>query len=228
MTIMDASHEDEPPPPFVVASLVDPEGTFADSHALQRFYDNNNTIDEEIPMQLQNKQGGKCCISCCDYRRAVIFTSGLETLFSVFWIVAYYADSKLMIGEGGLNEDVMILINKGNQAHAILNGLMIVSSACAFAGALRYNGPLVVFNIFGIALSFVIGLIIRIRTTENLNLYNPAYEYSTNWFVVIMTAMASILFVYPQVMFILEVNAGILSKRTYPREEYSCCCVSAK
>jgi len=34
------------------------------------------------------------------------------------------------------------------------------------------------------------------------------------------------LWVYPSVGFVMEVHKGIMSRETYPREEFSCCCIN--
>lgn len=31
---------------------------------------------------------------------------------------------------------------------------------------------------------------------------------------------------YPSVMLIIEIRSGIMTRETYPREEFSCCCTS--
>jgi hypothetical protein len=219
----------EESPPLVVVAIAPPEVEFEEDSRV--YYDRTaipmNIPEEEIPMDLQEKLGGKCC-GWCDYRRAAIFSAAAEAVFSVFWIIAFYADSKMMIDEGGLDEEIMVLINKSNKLHAIISAITICSSFCAFVGALKYDVSFVAINIYWIMLAFIFGLIFRVRTTANLNLYNPAYQYSTNWFVVFLTAAAGILFVYPQAAFIQEVKLGVLSKETYPREAYSCCCLSQR
>jgi hypothetical protein len=218
----------EESPPLVAVELAPPEVEFEEDSRV--YYDGTipmNIPEEEIPMNLQEKVGGKC-FGWCDYRRAAIFSTAAEAAFSVFWMVAFYADSKMMINEGGLDEEIMVLINKSNKLHATINAITIFSSFCAFAGALKYNVSFVTANISWMMFAFIFGLIFRVRTTANLNLYNPDYEYSTNWFAVVLTAAVDVLFVYAQAAFIQEVKLGVLSKETYPREAYSCCCLSQR
>ena len=45
---------------------------------------------------------------------------------------------------------------------------------------------------------------------------------------IIMTAGFTAAFLYPHIGFILEVKKGIMTRDTYPREEFSCCCVTAR
>jgi hypothetical protein len=226
---MDANNEYGKSAHAVVVAIARPEVEFEEDSRV--YYDRTaipiNIPEEEIPMDLQEKIGGKCC-GLCDYRRAAIFAAAAQAVFSVFWIIALYADSKMMIDEGGLDEEIMVLVNKSNKLHAIINAITIFSSFCAFVGVLKYNISFVAYNIYWIMLAFILGLMFRVRTTANLNLYNPAYQYSTNWFVVFLTAAASTLFLYPQAAFIQEVSLGVLSKETYPREAYSYCCLSQR
>eukprot|EP00980_Cylindrotheca_fusiformis_P031213 scaffold25998_cov122-Cylindrotheca_fusiformis.AAC.6 len=216
--------QEEDPSPFAVAVMVDPEGAYPDQETYYDTFRVTNGLDEEIPMQLQLKQGGKCCGSLCDYRRAAIFSAVAQAVSSLIWILAFYMDSRQMVEDGVLNEQVMIMINKANQVHAIINGMTIISSTFAFYGAMKYRAPFVGVNIMWLVLSVCADLIVRIQTTNNVNTFNPAYEYTTSWFALCLAAFVNAVLIYPQVSFIREVNYGILSEHTYPRERYSCCC----
>jgi len=44
------------------------------------------------------------------------------------------------------------------------------------------------------------------------------------WIRLVIEVIAFLIWVYPLVGFIHEMNKGIMSKETYPREAYSCCC----
>lgn len=48
---------------------------------------------------------------------------------------------------------------------------------------------------------------------------------SLNIPVTIAAGVAMCLWIYPHVGFIVQVRRGIMSKETYPRQQYSCCCV---
>jgi len=171
------------------------------------------------------RQAGLCCGGWCDYRRATIIVVSVEAVTSLLWILAFYVDSWNLIYTSDLtDEGMMHIINDSNQLHAVLNGITAMSSFLAFIGSLRFAISAISWNIVWIMLSFLGGILIRVRTTDNLNLYNPSYGYTTNWFPVILMGALSALFIYPQIAFIQEVKIGVLNQHTYSREAYSCCC----
>jgi len=45
---------------------------------------------------------------------------------------------------------------------------------------------------------------------------------------IVIQAVLTLFFMYPHIGFIMEVHSGIMSAETYPREEFSCCCVSSR
>lgn len=148
-----------------------------------------------------------------------------EATTSLLWILAFYVDSFNLIYTSDIkDEGMMHIINDSNQLHAVVNGISVISSFLAFIGVLQFKTSTITCNIVWIMLNLMGGILIRIRTTENLNIYNPYHEYNTNWFAVVLTAVLSALFIYPQLAFIQEVNAGVLNQHTYRRESYSCCC----
>lgn len=44
----------------------------------------------------------------------------------------------------------------------------------------------------------------------------------------VLTAIFTLLWVYPSVFLSVEIKKGIMTKETYPREEMSCCCVDRR
>ena len=53
-------------------------------------------------------------------------------------------------------------------------------------------------------------------------------ELAFNTYMIIsyvLTAVLTVLWVYPSVFLSIEIKKGIMTKETYPREEMSCCCV---
>mmetsp|Transcript_18958 Transcript_18958/g.46954 ORF Transcript_18958/g.46954 Transcript_18958/m.46954 type:complete len:84 (+) Transcript_18958:1601-1852(+) len=56
-------------------------------------------------------------------------------------------------------------------------------------------------------------------------------ESSFNTYMImnyVITAILTLLWVYPSVFLSVEIKKGIMTKETYPREEMSCCCVSKR
>lgn len=211
-------------PPMVTAELAPPG--FVDAECPSTHPDDIviSSTDSSTPRET-GRRGGLCCGSWCDYRRATIVAISAETVMSLFWILAFYVDSWNLIYTSNLtDEGMMHIINDSNQLHALVNSITVVSCFLAFIGALRFSISAISWNIIWILLSFLAGILIRLRTTANLNIYNPSHEYQTNWFPVVVSGILSALYIYPQIAFIQEVNSGVLNPRTYSRESYSCCC----
>jgi hypothetical protein len=43
-----------------------------------------------------------------------------------------------------------------------------------------------------------------------------------------LTIIFTLLWTYPSIFLAMEIKKGIMTKETYPREEFSCCCVSRR
>lgn len=205
-------------PPMVMAQHVPPN-----------FVDSECPSNQEIVIPAEShggeRQGGLCCGGWCDYRRATIIAVSAEAVTSLLWILSFYVNSFNLIYTSDITDQgVMHIINDSNQIHAVVNGIAVVSSILAFISALQFKISAIIWNIVWIMLGFMGGILIRIRAADSLKRYNPSYEYDINWFAVVLTAVLSALFIYPQLAFILEIRAGVLNQHTYSRESYSCCC----
>jgi uncharacterized membrane protein YqjE len=149
------------------------------------------------PNQFQTKQGSKCCGCCCDYRRAVITLNILYIIFGVIAVLGLV---------NSISEDAY-------RQQATLAGVGVFFSIVAFVGAYRYNIHMVGFNILFMIISFIA----TIALEEDSN--------GDKDFPFVVQGLVMCVVIYPHVGFMYEVRTGILSAETYPREEFSCCCV---
>jgi hypothetical protein len=62
-------------------------------------------------------------------------------------------------------------------------------------------------------------------TEEDQEAIERLVKYSIIASYVILGAITA-LWIYPSVMLVTEIRSGIMSRETYPREEFSCCCTS--
>mmetsp|Transcript_18966 Transcript_18966/g.46975 ORF Transcript_18966/g.46975 Transcript_18966/m.46975 type:complete len:112 (+) Transcript_18966:37-372(+) len=95
----------------------------------------------EVPMHEQEKQGGKCCGGCCDYRRAVIVLCIISLVFSIISIVnpslssAYDSQSEL--------EQII----KDHSTNLLIIGIVhILMTVVALVGAVIFNFYMVSFS----------------------------------------------------------------------------------
>jgi len=179
-----------------------------------------------VPIYEQEKQGAKCCGCCCDYRRAVIIISIIFIVSGIISILGASTNSQMMQTGNDFDDDqVEDKLDKISRLSAIFYGIGLAASIASLIGAVHYKIALVAVNVIWMMIQYVAVIIISettlssIEDTSDLDVSSPIASYIIN---LIVTG----LFIYPHVGFIHEVKNGIMSRETYPREEYSCCCVN--
>ena len=190
-------------------------------------------VDMGMGMHKQEKQGSKCCGCCCDFRRAVIILAIIFIIFNILSLTASLSAFAIPGSVIGVDDDeVLEFMDERMKYGAILSGIGLFSSIVALVGAKQYNVTLVGFHIMWILVELVISIILNINAIKEANIvfaddedYVEQYPSIVGY---IIEGIVALLFVYPHVGFIHEVRAGIMSKETYPREVYSCCCVDGR
>jgi hypothetical protein len=184
------------------------------------------TVAADSPMYSQTKQGSKCCGCCCDYRRAVITLSILFIIFDIIFVIGY-TQGTLGIQVVDLDDDSLLDdVEDTYRQQAILTGLGLFASIVAIVGACRYNIYMVGFNVLYMTVSFIVNIVLTMTTAFN-TLEEDYYGDEDLPLPIVSFVFQGVLlcvYIYPQVGFMSEVKAGILSAETYPREEFSCCC----
>mmetsp|Transcript_133467 Transcript_133467/g.198389 ORF Transcript_133467/g.198389 Transcript_133467/m.198389 type:complete len:212 (-) Transcript_133467:161-796(-) len=185
-----------------------------------------------VAMHLQPKQGAKCCGCWCDYRRAVIVIAIVFIILSVIALVGALSSFAIPGSAININDDEVLEVWEDNlKTQAILNGISLFFSACALAGARQYNIYLVGSNIIWLIVQWIVGIFLSIANLDDVNTVKDDdlfVEYQPNVAGYVINALITLLFIYPHAGFIHEVKRGIMSAETYPREEYSCCCVDRR
>ena len=185
----------------------------------------------DCPMREQEKIGSKCCGVCCDMRRAVLIVDAIFVCLSaLFLLLLSIADSQIQ----GMDEDeareitedadeVREIMEDAITVAAILCGLGVIGFAIPFYGAMKFNVPMLSYGVFWLCCDFVASMITTIIFKRKENDASETYLASFCPTIVIQ-AICHGLIIYPHVGLILEINKGIMSQATYPREEFSCCC----
>jgi hypothetical protein len=99
----------------------------------------------------------------------------------------------------------------------------------ALLGARFYNIPMLCLVIIWYVVDVILYIIFLMKQVDDINNVDgitEAYRYPIGSFVVY--AVVAALWIYPHAGLILEIKRGIMSRETYPREEYSCCCVDKR
>ncbi|CAJ1934364.1 unnamed protein product [Cylindrotheca closterium] len=194
----------------------------------------------EVPMHEQAKQGGKCCGGCCDYRRAVIVLCIISLVFSIIGIVNPALSQAFQAEEYPELEQI---VKDHNTSLLIIGIVHIVMTVIALVGAIIFNFYLVALYVLWSILNLIISIVLQQQMVGDLLDWVDAQtddaawgttdqdqlETAFNTYMIInyvITALFTLLWVYPSVFLSVEIKKGIMTKETYPREEMSCCCVS--
>mmetsp|Transcript_4571 Transcript_4571/g.6748 ORF Transcript_4571/g.6748 Transcript_4571/m.6748 type:complete len:224 (-) Transcript_4571:207-878(-) len=184
-----------------------------------------------VPMMEQEKMGNKCCGCCCDFRRAVIICNIILLVFAVIGFIFVISGRTVDTGSYSLDDDSAYDTYFAIEIVTLV--VTILMNICAILGAIKYNVGMVLVP----AIWYVVEYIISVA---NAFIYCSAWEDEIeekhgNYVdaecnvppgIVITGLAITIIWIYPHVGFVKEVKAGTMSEETYPREEFSCCCVA--
>mmetsp|Transcript_18957 Transcript_18957/g.46948 ORF Transcript_18957/g.46948 Transcript_18957/m.46948 type:complete len:207 (+) Transcript_18957:1161-1781(+) len=194
----------------------------------------------EVPMHEQEKQGGKCCGGCCDYRRAVIVLCIISLVFSVIGIINPSLNQAYQDQEYPELEQIV----KDHSTNLLIMGIVhIIMTVIALVGAVIFNFFMVAIYVFWSILNLIISIVLQQQMVGELLDWvekqtddaswsasnQDELESSFNTYMImnyVITAILTLLWVYPSVFLSVEIKKGIMTKETYPREEMSCCCVA--
>jgi hypothetical protein len=184
--------------------------------------------DGGLAIHDQEKQGQKCLGCCCDMRRAVIIISIMYLSFSTISLVFLLGfESLRMATKDAFDDDVLLeTIEHGYFVQSIFVGIGVVASMCSLVGAIQYNIYLVAINIVWLITEYIATVVIEMLAyLEIEESYAGTQNIRMPWASWVISAIIiSAFFIYPMVRFIREINLGVMSRETYPREEFSCCC----
>ena len=93
--------------------------------------------------------------------------------------------------------------------------LDIIFSIVAIVGAIQYNVIMVGLTVAWLVIQFVHTVVVVIIVGGTV-------------LDIVLSVVITALFIYPHVGFIREVKSGVMSRETYPREEFSCCCATER
>jgi len=171
------------------------------------------SVPDATPTELGEKQGRNYCF-CCDMRRAVI-------LLAIFALI-----QNAILTFGALTGSITINVDNNNVEGGTTNvdepiaplwaiGYIFLCLMYIFqiVAAVKYN----VCMLATVAVVDIIGFIYTLLAAMNAS--SKAVEYA--WAV--LGFIAYLIFFSPVVLLIREIQTGIMSEATYPRESHSCC-----
>lgn len=182
----------------------------------------------------EEKQGGKCCGSCCDFRRAVIVLSIIGIVYWVIILILGLTGVGVGIARAGqfseLDDDAaniaatvssLVALGAGIlTAIAVVNMIFFIFQ---LVGALKYNMCMLVTCLVVNLIQLVYNVVTGFTNPSTMPDGTESLAF-TIISAIINLIIYILLFIYPLGMLIKEIKGGIMSEATYPREAYSCCC----
>lgn len=170
------------------------------------------------------KQGGKCCGCCCDYKRAVIVMAIIGIVYMALLLIL--GTTGAIVGGVYAAQADDDELSTGLAIASGVTGVLAIGYAIGLCfyifqlfAAIKYNPcmliTVLVFNCLGFGYS--------IWYQVAINQYNDDGGANLAGAIVGVCIFFA-LEIYPTVGLLLEINKGIMSAETYPREAYSCCC----
>ncbi|VEU36924.1 unnamed protein product [Pseudo-nitzschia multistriata] len=182
------------------------------------------TPEAEVPMKDQEKIGAKCCGCCCDYRRATIVFGILNLISSVWGVVLAIGllTGGALIGSDGVEEWED---EAGSASLYILGGILMFVSVCGVGFYSFQIHAAKKFNVCGLKLVIAWDIFtICFRIAELIIQQQHSGDVGVMINNLFWTVAIYGLSLYPIVGLVFEIQKGIMSEETYPREAYSCCC----
>lgn len=178
----------------------------------------------------QQKQGSKCCGCCCDQRRAVIVVNVISMLLGFVALISYARANAEIEAAHDHDPSVILVATSANQSAAKLTAIGVVISIGAIVGAMQFNIYLVGLKVLWTLINYLVTVVNFSFTLREIDEYEHGQILPVGQFVArfVVRAIVATFYIYPHLVFIKEVSAGILSKETLPREDYSCCCPTTR
>lgn len=113
-----------------------------------------------------------------------------------------------------------------------VGSVSIICEIAAIFGAVFYNIIPVLINACWLLVAYIIGVASVVSAcndwenkdyTDGIYYYDYTCELRIESFFIAFAIVC--LWIYPHIGFIKEVKQGILTRETYEREKFSCCCV---
>lgn len=154
----------------------------------------------------------------CDSRRGTITVKCLDmTVLIVVIIVLTFSYKDL--DKTNQNEEQIEHINTYYLWSMILYGASLAMAVLVIFGAWLYNRRLVVTGMVWIVIELILTLVFCAP------LFNSMGRNVLHTFYIIGPIVWTAIQMYPQAVYIHEVNSGTMSPLTYDREARCCCCI---
>jgi Ca2+/Na+ antiporter len=198
-----------------------------------------------VSMIDQPKQGGKCCGSCCDYRRAVIILSSISIILTIITLAR--GEQEVDVEDDDLAKQFTAIQDDYSTSSLILNICSLIMALVSIVGAIQFNQHMVGLAVLYVLINFILSVVFGSKAVnEILEVLNESdygieddilapteadqesVERAVRYVALlsyVIVGFITAFWIYPSVMLITEIRSKIMTRETYPREEFSCCCV---
>ncbi|KAL3894871.1 MAG: hypothetical protein SGARI_007617, partial [Bacillariaceae sp.] len=166
---------------------------------------------------------------CCDYRRAVIVVSILFICATAITLILNVTAASIPGVNNANDDEVEDILNANTTVNIIISAVGLAMAIVGLVGARIYNIPMLLAVCVWYLVNFGLYIwawIANINAINDLPQTTTPYRYPIG--LIIFQAVVTGLWMYPHIGLSMEIQKGIMSRETYPREEYSCCCVDKR
>mmetsp|Transcript_6178 Transcript_6178/g.11049 ORF Transcript_6178/g.11049 Transcript_6178/m.11049 type:complete len:188 (+) Transcript_6178:161-724(+) len=157
---------------------------------------------------------------CCDSKRGLIITNTISLVLTTISMIGFaVAYSHPNWEEEVMDQEVIDRINGSYVPSMIINGIALAVNLLVIVGAHTYNIYPAVLGIVYIFVHVIYTLAIEAPLARDTDRKDLQVLYIT-WPIVWGAIM-----LFWHILFVWEVKRGVMSRETYDREKYSCCCV---
>jgi len=157
--------------------------------------------------KIQIGRGHRCCVGCCDMRRAVIIMNLVEVAICIFYIM-YFAFLISFLE----NTDTDLNMNKEEavEVSKIMEHRYMILLAMKL--------PFALIGVYG-AVKFKMGAMVIVLAGYIAQIFTILYAMNP------LALVTTLLFAYPNAVFLYQLKSEIMSELNYPDEKFSCCCI---
>lgn len=179
-------------------------------------------------MYLREKLGSKCCGCFCDYRRAVIWANSSFIGYATFLLLS--RDSVVQLAYDNFDDDafsdeVSGIVDDYYRKRSIPLGICLATSLLSQIGAVLFRQSLVALHALALTADFIAFCFLALQLYQDMQVAMAQINQVPAPPVMsfLLNGVLTLLFLYPQIGFLLECRLGIMTAATYPREDYCCC-----
>jgi hypothetical protein len=151
----------------------------------------------------------------------------------VFLIIAREGADELIqdaYEDDAIADEITLIVDEYYTKRSILLGVALITAVIAQAGAVHFNIWMVGLHTVWMVADYISYIILAMKLNEDLQEPYESVDKVPDSPVplFLINGLIIALFMYPHLGFITEVRAGTMTRETYAREEYSCCCTERR